>query len=204
MKKELVNIETWKRKTHYNFFKNFDEPFLGITANVDCRKTFEEAKDLKKSFFLTYLYKSLQVVNTIPAFALRIDKGKVYRYDRVDAAPTIGRRDHTFGYSFMKYYEDEEKFMRLAKKEVARVQATTTLEPATNNENVIHYTTVPWIHFTGLSHARVFGDSVPKIAFGKMVKVGNQLLMPVAVHAHHALVDGYDVGQFFELFQKLL
>jgi chloramphenicol O-acetyltransferase type A len=28
--------------------------------------------------------------------------------------------------------------------------------------------------------------------------------MPMAVHVHHGLVDGYHVGQFAETFQKLM
>jgi chloramphenicol O-acetyltransferase type A len=28
--------------------------------------------------------------------------------------------------------------------------------------------------------------------------------MPVSVHVHHALMDGVHVGEFYELFQKLL
>lgn len=30
------------------------------------------------------------------------------------------------------------------------------------------------------------------------------LSMPVSVHVHHALADGYHVGQFVELFQNLM
>lgn len=59
------------------------------------------------------------------------------------------------------------------------------------------------MHFTSLSHARSFAfpDSVPKISVGKIIPQGDQLLMPVSVHVHHALVDGYHVGQFFEILQ---
>jgi len=28
--------------------------------------------------------------------------------------------------------------------------------------------------------------------------------MPVSIHAHHALVDGYHIGLFVEEFQKLM
>lgn len=79
------------------------------------------------------------------------------------------------------------------------------------NENsgrrdVIHYSTVPWISFTALTHERNFAmpDSIPKMTFGKYFKEGNRLLLPLSINGHHGLMDGYHIGQYFELFQQLL
>ncbi|HAI84531.1 MAG TPA: chloramphenicol acetyltransferase, partial [Chitinophagaceae bacterium] len=56
--------------------------------------------------------------------------------------------------------------------------------------------------FTSLSHARSFSfaDSCPKISFGKMTVNQDKRTMPVSVHVHHALMDGYHVAQFIDLF----
>jgi len=51
---------------------------------------------------------------------------------------------------------------------------------------------------------REFKDSVPKISFGKVIPIDNQMLMPVSIHVHHALVDGSDIGKFYERFQNHL
>jgi chloramphenicol O-acetyltransferase type A len=73
-------------------------------------------------------------------------------------------------------------------------------------ENVIRYSALPWIDFTALSHARMFAfrDSCPKISFGKMTKNDEIRSMPVSIHVHHALVDGIQLGQFIECYQKLM
>ena len=42
--RKLVDINSWNRKDHYNFFKNFDEPFYGIVANVDSTFAYNKAK----------------------------------------------------------------------------------------------------------------------------------------------------------------
>ena len=78
------------------------------------------------------------------------------------------------------------------------------LEPAGASSNVIHYSSLPWLRFTALSHARSFSfrDSCPKISFGKMTEKDGQKTMPVSIHVHHALVDGYHVAQFVEAFQQ--
>ena len=43
MRTEL-NIDNWNRKNHYHFFSQFDEPFFGVTVNVDCTKAYELSK----------------------------------------------------------------------------------------------------------------------------------------------------------------
>ncbi|HNZ72690.1 MAG TPA: CatA-like O-acetyltransferase, partial [Prolixibacteraceae bacterium] len=65
---------------------------------------------------------------------------------------------------------------------------------------------IPWLDFTGISHARSFShpDSCPKISFGKVTEKEGIKTMPVSVHVHHALVDGYHVGLFIDKFQDLL
>jgi chloramphenicol O-acetyltransferase type A len=80
------------------------------------------------------------------------------------------------------------------------------LTPAVSGENVIHFSAVPWLHFTAVSHARCFSfaDSCPKITFGKIKVEDGKKIMPVAVHVHHALVDGYHVGLFIDKFQALM
>jgi len=62
MEKEL-DIEKWKRKEHFHFFRKFEEPFFGVTVKIDCTKAYDYAKQSGKSFFLYYLYQSLKAAN---------------------------------------------------------------------------------------------------------------------------------------------
>lgn len=86
-----------------------------------------------------------------------------------------------------------------ALKEIDRVRKSTDLIPAISGENVIHFSAIPWIDFTSLSHARSFSfaDSSPKVSFGKMTEHDGVKTMPVSIHVHHGLVNGYHVGLFF-------
>ncbi len=207
MKKQLIPLETWERKEHFEFFKQFDEPFFGICANVDCSRAFQRAKSLKTSFFLYYLHKSLCAVNELPAFRYRIEEDAVYDYERIDASPTIGRANGTFGFSYIPFHENYAEFEASAQEEIARVQASNSLHtPHTGKIHVIHYSSIPWVHFTAIKHAQNVrsGDSIPKISFGKVLQEGDKKRMPVSVYAHHSLVDGLHVGQYLERFEHHL
>lgn len=204
--KTLLDIESWNRKDQFRFFNQFEEPFFGVTVQVDCTEAYAKAKASGYSFFLYYLHLSLKAANQIEPFRYRISDGKVYLHDTVNASPTINRPDGTFGFSYMDYHPDFENFAEAAKITIEEVRNSTGLIPAVSGENVIHYSSVPWINFTGLSHARSFSfkDSCPKISFGKMTEVNGRKQMPVSIHVHHALMDGFHVGQYIDLYQQLL
>ncbi len=204
--KKLIDIDNWKRKEHFLFFSKFEEPFLGVTVKVDCTTAYLKAKEKNISFFLYYLFRALKASNEVENFRYRIIENKVYDFSTVNASPTINRPDGTFGFAYMDYFEDEKQFYEKALKEIENVKSTNSLLPAVSGENVIHFSAIPWLDFTSISHARSFShpDSCPKISFGKMTENNGMKEMPVSIHGHHALMDGYHVGLFVDKFQDLL
>ena len=204
--KKTIDINTWHRKDHFNFFRHFQEPFFGVCANIDCAVAYDTCKKQGYSFFLYYLYTSLKAANAIESFKYRISGDEIIHYDTVNASPTINRPDGTFGFAYMDFKETFEEFTNAAQLEIDKVRNTTGLIPAITGENIIHYSSLPWINFTSLSHARSFAfkDSIPKISFGKMTDVSGIKSMPVSIHVHHGLMDGYHVGQFVDYFQQLM
>lgn len=202
----ILDIEKWSRKDHFLFFSKFEEPFFGVTVRLDCTKAYNTSKSIGSSFFLYYLHASLKAVNSIEAFKYRIKNGQVIIFDKINASPTINRDNGTFGFSYIDYLEDFKEFEKSAKIEIEKVRNTTGLDPAGSGENVIHFSSIPWINFTSISHARSFSfpDSCPKISFGKVTESEGIKSMPVSIHVHHGLMDGHHVSQFIEEFQKLL
>ena len=206
--KHLIDLETWPRREHFVFFSAFEEPFFGLTANVDCTAALAEARRLGVSFFLYYLYHALEAANEVEAFRYRTENGQVYCYDRVHASATLGRPDHTFAFSFIEQNDSLKGFIAAAEAEIAAVQASTglRLNDTTGRPDTVHCSALPWVRFTSLSHARSFRhpDSCPKISFGQVFPEGDTLQMPVSVHLHHGLGDGYHVGLFLAAFQRRL
>lgn len=202
----LINIENWDRKACYQFFSKFDEPFFGVTVKVNCTQAYHNAKQKGDSFFLYYLYRALKAANEIENFRYRIVDNQVYLFDKTNASPTINRPNATFGFAYMEYEIDEQLFNNKALEEIQRVQNTSDLLPAVSGENVIHFSAVPWLDFTAISHARSysFADSSPKISFGKITEENGIKTIPVSIYAHHGLMDGYHIGLYVDRFQQLM
>lgn len=204
--KKPIDLDKWNRKDHFLFFSKFDEPFFGVTVKIDCTIAFKLSKERKVSFFLWYLFRALKTANELVNFKYRIIDGLPVAYDTINASPTINRPDGTFGFAYFDYYADENDFYYHAQNEIKKVQQSTVLIPSKSEENLIHFSALPWIDFTSISHARNYSasDSCPKISFGKMTENNGIMTMPVSVHVHHALMDGYHVAQFIDKFQKLM
>ena len=205
MKKQF-DLENWSRKDHFNFFNQFDEPFFGVTVDIDCTIAYQKCKKEGIGFFLYYLHQSLTAANAVENFRLRIEDNQIYLYDKVNASAVINRADNSFGFSYIDYFSDFDEFQSAAKLEIENVKKSKGLILNGNNANVIHISAMPFLKFTSLSHARSFAhkDSCPKFSFGKMTDENGKKTMPISVHVNHALADGYHVSLFIDEFQKLM
>jgi chloramphenicol O-acetyltransferase type A len=204
--KQRINLATWNRKEHFEFFSTFEEPFFGCTTSIDMTVAYEQAKKLQIPFFVYYLHKTIGAVNQVENFRYRIEGNDVILYDEIDASATIMREDKTFGFSFMKFRSDIHEFAKIVATEIERIQATPGLFTREFPNNIIHFSAIPWINFTGLTHSRSFSlpDSCPKVSWGKLVSENGKKTMALSVMAHHGLVDGYHMGLFIDLLQANL
>ena len=179
---KIIDIATWNRKEHFEHFSAFDDPFFGVTVHVDCTRSYQEAKDKGVSFSLLLLHRIITAASKVEEFRYRIEGDKV-------------------SFAAFEYDPDELTFIRKAKTEMERLQATTGLNKGgTFHPNAIHYSAVPWLAFTDMKHPTNMrsGDSVPKISTGKYFREGEKLMLPISVTCHHGLMDGYHVAKFIE------
>jgi chloramphenicol O-acetyltransferase type A len=202
-----IDVANWNRKEHFEFFSSMNEPFFGLVQTIDATIAYKHCKRNEISFFSYYLHCALKAINSIENLRYRILEGKPVVFDEIDASATIMREDKTFGFSFMKYNSEFNLFQEIVKDEIMRVQTTSGLFTRNDfKENLIHFSAIPWVNFTALSHARSFSfpDSCPKVSIGKLIETNERFEFSVAIHAHHGLADGYHLGLFFEAFQQLL
>lgn len=200
----LLDLENWKRKSTYEFFKTFDVPFYNITANVDVTALKNFCIKNKLSFFLTTLFLSQKTINQLDNFKLRLAPDGVRQYENMQAGSTILLDDETFAFCYFPIEHELLEFIKKGEKAIASFKAQPDFAPREGDLNMIYYSSIPWISFTSFQHPRKNeeNDSVPRIVFGKYFEQNGKILMPVSVEVHHSLVDGFHVGKYFELFEK--
>jgi len=205
MKANRIDFSTYKRKEHFEFFRQFDEPFFGLTVNVDCTEAYDFCKQNNHSFYAFYTYVIAKAINQIEALRTRIIDNELWLLEEIHISATVLRDDDTFGFSRILFHEDFSIFQENMQKEVEQVKQTEGLNLTSHMLDVFHYSSVPWVSFSAISHARNLKveDSIPKLSVGKMFNEGGRKLLPISIHVNHALVDGLQVGQFFEICQQL-
>lgn len=201
-----IDLTHWKRAVHFRFFKNFDEPFHSLTFQVEVSRALQITKSQNFSFFNFYVHACLKAVNTIEGFKYRIKNGQVYLCELVNVSAALPKGDGTFRFSYVEFHPDFKKFDKRMEAEKERIKQQETLFPDRKDDEVIHFSALPWVHFTSLTHARDFSirDSVPKISVGAAEAHSEKWFMPVSVTVHHGLADGHDIGLFKTAFQDFL
>ena len=205
---EIINIESWNRKEHFEFFSRMASPYFGITTEVDCTIAYDNAKENGNSFFAHYLHKSMIAVNSVEELRLRIVDNKVALFEKINAGATVGRADGTFVFIFVNFSDDFETFNKELQNEIQTVLNSTGLRLNDDDikKDLIRHSTIPWTSFTGLLHPTNFDrtESVPKITFGKFSIREGKKYLPVSIEAHHGLVDGFHLAKYLSEFQRQL
>jgi len=201
-----IDLKSWNRKTHFDFFNSYEDPFFNLTAQVDVTQLFQAKKTTGISFFLGSLYCSLQASNRIEAFRYRIRGDKVWMHDTIHTGCTIIFENHTFGFCYFPFKDQLTDFCREGAQHLEKALNAQQFEPRDDDDALTHHSVIPWVTFSQVKHPRksLKGDSIPKIVFGKYFQQGNRMLMPVSVEAHHGLMDGYHVSEYFTQMQEIL
>ncbi|NQV14607.1 hypothetical protein HQ531_04045 [bacterium] len=204
-KSKFIDLDTWDRREQFQFFRNYDNPFFGLTANIDLTRLLKYTREHQYSAFAAYLFASQQQVNSIPEFRYRILGDKVVEYETVSAGSTVLKENNVFTFCYFDHHPHFRDFLPHVMERVnaCRQQHTPLLDHAENHAQ-IHYSVIPWVHFSSVAHPRKHGtdDSIPKIIFGKFEEKQGHMLMPISVEVHHGLLDGFHVGLYFEGLQN--
>ena len=200
-----IDIATWPRKSTYEFFKDYDDPFFNFTANVDVSHLYRFAKQNGLAFSLTALFCSLSAANEIREFRIRQFDGRLVEFDRIHGTQTILNADETFSFCYFEMHDDVFEFNESGRLSLAKYKALKTFDVEAERVDLIYYSVIPWVSFTSFKHATRLDktQTVPRIVFGKVFDEGNAKKRPMSVEANHTIMDGIHVGKFFNRFQEI-
>ena len=68
MKYQYLDMNTYKRKKHFDYFNSLAYPYVGVTVNVTITDFLKKIKEKKLPFFLTFCYCISKAANEIPEF----------------------------------------------------------------------------------------------------------------------------------------
>ena len=201
-----IDLNTWPRSQHFEFFKDFSDPYFNVTVNIKTQNLFEFTKLNKQSFFHSYLFLTLKAANNYQPMCLRINNGDALEVKPVNASVVQLCEDESFRFSYIDFENEFSVFNTKAKLAADKAkQAEFFSNDFNDNEgqlNTLHISVLPWLNFTSFKHATHLPNElgIPKLVFGEYDE--NSGMMPLSVEVHHALMDGVHVAKFVKLLQS--
>lgn len=194
-----LDLEHYPRRKHFEYFSSMQYPHVGITANVDVTELVEFCKRKRYSFYLVLLHAAALAADGVRALRQRIRNGKIVEYSSCPTSHIELLEDGTYCYCTLHHHMALEEYIPYAQRVREQCRLSGSLEEDEDVESMYFISTVPWLHYTALVQPVADGkDSNPRITWGKFQKdpAGREQL-PVTVLAHHSLVDGIHIAQFY-------
>lgn len=206
--RRVVDIQNWKRKEEYLFFRTFLNPMISVTVEVDCTMAWQKAKEQKVPLSLYYMHAAVTAANRIEEFRYRQEGEEVILYDRIDLFTPIQNADGSYRSVRLAALDDWNDFLETARPlvEAAKRGEGHAHDEVKHGRDILLVSVNPWYHFTNVQLAipKEPQQNIPIFTFGKIEERDGRKKMPFALSVNHGFVSGFQIGRYLEEFQRLL
>ena len=200
-----IDMETWKRRHHYEVFGRGEYPYIGLTTTLDVSGFLEACREGGDKFFNAFLYVVTRAMNAVENFRYRVFEDQVVVCDVVDPSFNVMNREtELFYFAYAEYDADFRKFD--AEVEWAKDKALRTNNLGGNRLDVMYVSCLPWFGFTDIIQPMGLsaGDTIPRLVWGKFGEEGGRTTMPFSITGHHGMFDGLHISQLLDGMERLM
>jgi chloramphenicol O-acetyltransferase type A len=199
-----IDVQNWRRREHFAFFREFAYPHWGVTTDVDIAPLLLVLRQRSVSFTVGLVYALLRSVNAVPEFRQRIRGATVVEHERVDAGVTVLGPEDVFRFATVRYIDDFREFSREAASQIEVARSAAPFERNTERDDLIYLSAIPWFSFSALLHPLPLlqDDAVPRFAWGRFHVQCGAVVLPLNVQAHHGLIDAIHIARFLSVLEQ--
>ena len=223
----LIDMETWPRRDHYEYYKNLVQTCYNLTANVDITHILKFCDRREIKFYPAFIYAITKAVNEVPEFRMAYDKeGNLGWYDYLNPSYTIFHKDDsTFSDVWSPWKDTFVDFYQEMLQDMENAEHSKGIKAKPDKpNNFFPVSGVPWVTFTGYAcdtfrsphmlfaiatfgkyfEAQEIPDCIGRTHFANTKSLTNpRTLIPVNVFVPHMVADGYHTCQFFRKLQNI-
>lgn len=195
-----IDMESYPRMAHFDYFRNMSNPYVGVTVNVDVTGLVSFCRGRGISFSLVFMHAVCLAANSVPQLRQRIKDGKIIEYAFCDTSHTESTEAGAYAYCTLRHNLPFEEYISAAAEAQEKCRKSKSLEEDEDVDSLLFLSAVPWLHYSQIIQPTSGGDETnPRITWGKFEEnFKGRLMMPVTILCHHALVDGKQLGEFYE------
>src|SRR6266496_3954590 len=95
MTREL-DIEHWHRRETFKLFRDYDNPFFNVCANVEVTQLLDLAHNQNIPFTIACHFMSLKAANELEPFRYRLRDHRIVVHPRIHGASTLLLKNQSF------------------------------------------------------------------------------------------------------------
>ena len=195
---EVVDLETWPRRAHFQFFSGLAFPFYNVTSTLDVTGFYPWVKERRLSFYHSLIYATMAVMNGLPDYLYKIRGEQVVRHDRLDPSFVVmDQSTHLLKILTVPFGGTVEEFCARCVRQEAEQKVPFPPAESEARDDLVYISCLPWMSFTSLTNEMDTNpdDSIPRVTWGKFEEREGRLLLPYAVQLNHRLLDGWHLSQ---------
>lgn len=200
---KIIDINTYKRKDHFNYFRTLQYPYVGVTVDVDVSDIYLFCKNNDYSFYLTFLHAVALAADEVEELRQRIHGDNIIQYDECPTSHTEALEDGTYCYCTLHHHMSFDEYYSKALK-AREACKENGIKEDDDVESMYFITSIPWLEYSSLIQPVAGNDeSNPRISWGKYHKDDkDRIILPVSILCHHGLVDGIHIAKFYDNLKK--
>jgi len=205
----VIDQENWPRRQHFGIFRGFDHPHISLSVQVDITDLWEKRDRLHASPTTGLVYVLTKAANRVPELRQRIRGEQVVEHDVIHPLIPVLSRDDRFSPCPLSYDDCFRSFAADTEERIAKAKERVSLDGWVYDKNghlkrddLLSITVLPWLSFTAFSLTRPWEDSIPLLAYGKVLGDGSRDHLPVSIDFHHGLVDGLHIARLVEFTEE--
>ena len=201
----IVDLDTWPRAAQFRLFRTYQQPHYATTVRLDVTHLLARKAD-GVSPYRACLYAIGAGLHAVPELCMRFRGDQVVAHDMVTLSMTVPTVAGSFGYAYVPFVADRSTFDSQAEALIGDVARGGTLDANSGaRDDLAYLSCMPWLDYTSINNALPGPDDcIPRVTWGKFVQRDGRWDMAMTLEVHHALVDGAQVGAYFEGVQSAL
>lgn len=201
---QLIDLDNYLRREHYEQFLAMKLTY-SATVNIDITGLRSAAKGLGYRIYPAQIWILTTAANRVPEFRMSRDSaGHLGIWDELSPHYTVFEpTTHTFSGLWTAYRTDFGAFYHACVQDIERFGAGSLAPQAEMPGNLLNVSSIPWVAFTSFNLNLPDDDLLPILTIGKHAERDGRIIMPLAIQVHHAVCDGWHLGQYVEQVQAI-
>ncbi|MCY7690695.1 type A chloramphenicol O-acetyltransferase [Bacillus altitudinis] len=200
--------ENYPRKEHFHHYMTVTRCTYSLVIDLDITKLYAILKEKRLKVYPVQIYLLARAVQKIPEFRMDQVNDALGYWEILHPSYTIlNKETKTFSSIWTPYDENFARFYKSCVADMDTYSKSNNLFPKPHMpENMFNISSLPWIDFTSfnLNVSTDITYLLPIFTLGQFKMKEGKIILPVAIQVHHAVCDGYHVGQYVEYLRWLI